>query len=198
MNISLYIYIYIYIYTFEFINPFLFLSFFPFLWLCPLCLFCALYANRPNGDWRRVVVLNFSVLRSITQMVIAGGPFFSSFFLHQSQSLNGDWWRGLFSPPKPIAQTAVGGEGPFFFFFLFFFCPCKPIAQVRLVVRGNLFPPYYSNYYVLSVHWLREKKQAKTTYIGVVRIREGWRTLSRYAKRRCISPRQLLRGLGMG
>ena len=89
--------------------------------------------------------------------------FFSFCFflvLSLSQSLNGDWWRVLFSPPKPIAQTAVGGEGPFFLSFLFF-CPCKPIAQVRLVVRGNLFPPYYSNYYFLSVHWLREKNKQK-------------------------------------
>ena len=66
-------------------------------------------------------LIHFSVLRAITHMVIAGGPFFSFLFLFlksfspQSQSLNGDWWRGLFSPPKPIAQMAVGGEGPFLF-----------------------------------------------------------------------------------
>ena len=102
--------------------------------------------------------------KPIAQMAIALGlfSFFFFFFFHflflellpLSQSLNGDWWRGLFSPSKPIAQMAVGGEEPFFCFC----CPCKPIAEVRLVVRGtltwhlrHLSPPYY-NYHFLSVH----------------------------------------------
>ena len=54
-------------------------------------------------------------------MAVGGEGFCFPFVFHflilllQSQSLNGDWWRGLFSPPKPIAQMAVGGEGPFLF-----------------------------------------------------------------------------------
>ena len=101
-----------------------------------------------NGDcWRGL----FSPPKPIAQMAVGGeGPFFFLFFffvycpflfsvcffffqfLPLSQSLNGDWWRGLFSPPKPIAQMAVGGEGPFLFLNLlnlfFNFC-LKPITQ---------------------------------------------------------------------
>ena len=107
--------------------------------------------------------------------------FFNFIFRSFRQSLNGDCWRGLFSPPKPIAQMAVGGEGPFlfnsfrlcplffsilfgyahflnlffgdalflcflFFVAFFFFRPCKPVAQMRLVVRGPLLSSSANNF----------------------------------------------------
>ena len=54
--------------------------------------------------------------------------------LPQSQSLNGDWWRGLFSPSKPIAQMAVGGEEPFFFFVV------APVSQSPKAIGGEGHP----------------------------------------------------------
>ena len=42
----------------------------------PLFLFFKRYVNHPNGDWHSVFLLHFSFLRSITQMVVAGGAFF--------------------------------------------------------------------------------------------------------------------------
>ena len=75
------------------------------------------------------VLIHFSVLRGITHMVIAGGPFFSFFFsfyfifcpkANHSMVIGGG---AFFSPPKPIAQMAVGGEGPFFLSFFFFIAP---------------------------------------------------------------------------
>ena len=76
-------------------------------------------------------------------MAVGGkGPFFClsialfSFFVFQflplSQSLNGDWWRGLFSPSKPIAQMAVGGEEPFFF--------VAPVSQSPKAIGGEGHP----------------------------------------------------------
>jgi hypothetical protein len=175
MNVYIYIYMYLYINIYTHVqNSFLSLS--P-SFLSVLSFFSIHYNINTNmtsffssyGFVHFIVYLIVSVLRSITQMVIAGGLFFLLFFsfrtkanrsmvigggaffrplsqslrwrlvarglfsffffsfvhllffelLPVSQSLNGDWWRGLFSPPKPIAQTAVGGEGPFFLSFFF-------------------------------------------------------------------------------
>ena len=86
-----------------------------------LFFFCALYVNRPKGEWRTAFfyfVNSFFFLNFYAYCP----SFFNFIFRSFRQSLNGDCWRGLFSPPKPIAQMAIGGEGPFFlvyFSFLF-------------------------------------------------------------------------------
>ena len=70
----------------------------------------------------------------IAQMVI-GIEFFITFFAPSVNHPNGDCWRGLFSPPKPIAQMAVGGEGPFLFFvvlFFFHFVFCSIVAPKQI------------------------------------------------------------------
>ena len=86
--------------------------------------FVKFYVNRPNGDWHRV--------------------FFIAFFAPSVNHPNGDCWRGLFSPPKPIAQMAVGGEGPFLFVLCVVYICCFQFLPLSQSLNGDWWRGLFS------------------------------------------------------
>ena len=114
--------------------------------------------NHPHGDcWRALFFFSFLFLKSFSpQSQSLNGDWWRGLFRPLSQSPR---WRlvvrGLFfsilfgyahfsfqffsaKPTFWICFSAMPFFSVFFFCCVFFFRPCKPVAQMRLVVRGQL------------------------------------------------------------